>query len=237
MYLVKIFGASPLTGLALCVCLATILWCIRLIHRQKTGLDRLLASLLGLIAIYEALRILRDAGFALFEGLKQWDGWVDFLIASLYLIAVMMLRLSSMDRTRTRVRLRLVEANEKSSDVGKTVAAVAPDLAYMLFDASPLATFATDKDQNVIYWNPAAEDLLGWTRYEALGQRLPFAAGGPLLNKRGRTVDAALWSAPIFSASGLRRATLMIAASEASLRGAGLTDFGLDHKPELALNA
>lgn len=237
MYLVKIFGASPLTGLALCVCLATILWCIRLIHRQKTSLDRLLASLLGLIAIYEALRVLRDSGFALFAGLKQWDGWVDFLIASLYLIAVMMLKLSSMDRTRTRVRLRLVEANEKSAEIGKTVAPVAPDLAYLLFDASPLATFATDNDQTVIYWNPAAEDLLGWTRYEVLGQRLPFAAGGPLVNKRGRYVDAAVWSAPIFSPSGLRRATLMIAASGAALRDAGLTNFALDSKPQLALNA
>ena len=237
MYLVKIFGASPLTALALCVCLATILWCIRLIHRQKTGLDRLLASLLGLIAIYEALRILRDAGFALFEGLKQWDGWVDFLIASLYLIAVMMLKLSSMDRARTRVRLRLVEANEKSIEIGKTVTAMAPDLAYLLFDASPLATFATDNDQLVIYWNPAAEDLLGWTRDQVLGQRLPFVLGGPLINKRGRTVDAALWSAPIFSASGLRRATLMIAASSTVLRTAGLANVALDIKPQLALNA
>ena len=202
MYLVQIFHASPLAGLALCMCLATILWCILLTRRQTNRLDKLLAGLLGLIAIYEALRILRDAGFALFGGLNGWNGWVDFLIASLYLIAVMMLKISSMDRARTKVRLRLVEANEKSVEIGKTVTALPPDLAYLLFDACPLATFAVDTDQVVIYWNPAAEELLGWTRNEVLGQPLPFSENGPLVNKRGRNVEAALWSAPLLSASG-----------------------------------
>ena len=235
MYLVQIFSASPFTGIALSICLITILWCIVLTHRQKSGLDKLLAGLLGLIAIYEALRILRDTGFSLFAGSKRWDGCVDFLIASLCLIAVMMLKVSSTDRVRTRVHLRLVEANEKSPEIGKSAATLAPDLAYVLFDASPLATFATDNDRAVIYWNPAAEDLLGWTREEVLGQPLPFAAGGALVNKRGRGVEAALWSAPIFSASGLRRATLVIAASNAALQGAGLGN-ALDSKPQLVLN-
>ncbi len=237
MYLVQIFSASPLAGIALCICLGTILWCIILTHRQQNRLDKFLAGLLGLIAIYEALRILRDAGFAFFGGLKQWDGWVDFLIASLYLIAVMMLKVSSTDRARTKVRLRLVEANEKSVEIGKTAAALPPDLTYLLFDACPLATFATDTDLIVIYWNPAAEDLLGWTRDEVLGQPLPFAESGPLVNKRGRNVDAAQWSVPILSASGLRRATLVVAASSAALRAAGLANVAVDTKPQLALNS
>jgi len=237
VYLLRIFSASPFTGIALSICLATILWCIVLTHRQQSRLDKLLAGLLGLIAIYEALRILRDAGFALFKGFKQWDGCVDFIIASLCLIAVLMLKVSSTDRVRTRVHLRLVEANEKSPEIGKSAAALAPDLAYVLFDASPLASFATDNDRSVIYWNPAAEDLLGWTREEVLGQPLPFGEGGPLVNKRGRKVEAALWSAPIFSASGLRRATLVIAASTTVLQGAGLANLPLGSKPQLILNA
>ncbi|HUJ50048.1 MAG TPA: PAS domain-containing protein [Bryobacteraceae bacterium] len=236
MYLVQIFSTSPLAGLALCICLGTILWCIILTHRQTNRLDKFLAGLLGLIAIYEALRILRDAGFV-FGGLSKWDGWADFLIASLYLIAVMMLKVSSMDRARTKVRLRLVEANEKSVEIGKTAAALPPDLAYLLFDACPLAAFATDTDLMVIYWNPAAEDLLGWTRDEVLGQPLPFAESGPLVNKRGRNVDAAVWSVPILSAGGLRRATLVVAASSAALREAGLANVAVDTKPQLALNS
>lgn len=238
MYLIQIFSASPPAGVALCICLGTILWCILLAHRQKNRLDKYLAGLLGLIAIYEALRILRDTGLAPFRGSKPWDGWADFLTASLYLIAVMMLKLSSMDRARTRVQLRLVEANEKPVDIGRTVAALAPDLAYQLFDASPLATFAIDPDQNVIYWNGAAKVLLGWTRDEVLGQPLPFAAGGPLLNKGGRNVEAAMWSAPIFSVGGVRRATVIIAASSAALWRAGLrSDVLVDTKPQLVLNA
>ena len=60
MYLVKIFRASPLMALALCMCLATILWCILLTRRQQARLDRTLTGLLGMIAIYEALRVLKD---------------------------------------------------------------------------------------------------------------------------------------------------------------------------------
>ena len=236
MYLVKIFEASPLAGLALCICLATILWCILLTHRQKNRLDKLLAGLLGLIAIYEALRVLRDAGFPLFNGFKSLDGWVDFLIASLYLIAVMMLRLSSVDRSRTRVQLRLSEANEKSIEIGKTVMGLAPDLSYLLFDASPLATFATDGDNVVINWNGAAEELFGWKREEVIGQRAPFAAGSPFTDKRGWNVDAVFWNAPIYSSNGLRRATLVIAASSAALQAAGVNLTAPSANPELVPN-
>lgn len=237
MYLFEIFHANPLAGLALCVCLGTILWCIRLTHRQKNSLDKVLAGLLGLVAIYEALRILSDTGFMIFSGFRRLDSWAEFLIATLYLIAVMMLKISSMDRARTKVQLRLVEANEKSPENGKTTSSLAPDLAYLLFDASPLATFATDTDKIVIYWNPAAEDLLGWKRDEVLGEPLPFALSSPLVCKRGESVDAALWTSPIYSSAGLRRATLVIAASSTVLRRAGLTSTNLNAKPELLLQA
>jgi len=238
MYLVQIFKASPLVGLALCICLATILWCIFLTHRQPNRLDKLLAGLLGMIAIYEALRVLKDSGFGLFAGFQSLDGWVDFLIASMYLIAAMILKLSSTDRSRTKVRLRLVEANEKSIEIGKTVTALAPDLSYLLFEASPLATLATDGDNTVIYWNTAAEDLFGWKRDEVLGQRSPFELTGPFVDKRGWNVDAVVWTAPIYSANGQRRATLLIAASGPALRGAGLTGAGVTGAGmDLALNS
>jgi PAS domain-containing protein len=237
VYLVQIFRASPLVGLALCICLATILWCIFLTHRQTNRLDKVLAGLLGMVAIYEALRVLKDAGFGMFSGFQHLDGWADFLIASMYLISAMILRLSSMDRSRTKVRLRLIEANEKSAEIGKTVTALAPDLSYLLFEASPLATLATDVDHSVIYWNTAAEDLFGWKRDEVLGQTAPFALTGPFVDKRGCNIDAVVWTAPIYCANGTRRATLIIAASGAALRATGSTADGLDIRPELALNA
>jgi len=236
VYLIQIFKASPLAGMALCICLGTILWCIVLTHRQKHSLDKLLAGLVGLIAIYEALRILRDAGVGVFSAMKVVGGWADFLIASLYLIAVMMLKISSTDRARTKVRLRLIEANEKSVEIGKTLTSVVPDLSYLLFEASPLATIATDPDNTVIYWNTAAEDLFGWRREEMMGQPVPFPLSGPFVDKRGWTVDSVVWTTPLYAANGTRRATLLIAASAASLQSAGFTASEADSKSAFALN-
>ena len=236
MYIAQIFKASPLAALALCICLGTILWCIFLTHRQKAGLDRMLAGLVGLIAIYEALRVLRDAGVVVLSGLKALDGWADFLVANLYLIAVMMLKISSTDRARTRVRLRLVEANEKSVEIGKTLTSLAPDLSYLLFEASPLATIAVEADNSVVYWNAAAEELFGWKRDELLGQRAPFPLNGPFVDRRGWSVDCVVWTTPIYAANGTRRATLVIAASGDALRSAGIPAPQPGSRSEMVLN-
>lgn len=211
--LIRMFNASPLAALALCICLASILWCIVLTHRYRTGVDKVLAGLIGLIAISEAMRVLRDSGVAGFTQLK--NGWADFMVATLYLIAVMILKISSMDRVRTRAQLRLVEANEKPVEISRPASAVPPDLSNLLFDASPLATFATDGHSNVIYWNPAAERLLGWTREEVLGRRLPLLFPGRLINKHGVEVQAEVWTAPISAAGDLGPLLLTIIVSEA----------------------
>jgi PAS domain-containing protein len=221
LYLLQIFRASPLMAIALCVCLATIVWCILLARRQQVGLDRLLTALLGIIAMYEAVRLFRDSGILLFPGIHKLDGWVDFIIASLYLGAVWILKASSSERASTKVRLRLVEANEKTVEPGKMSVASAPE-ASIVFDASPLATFAQDSSGMVIYWNSAAERLFGWNRDEILGQRLPFATAGPLRNKQGRQVEAAVWNAPFRGSSGTARGTLTIAADSPVLRAASL---------------
>ena len=41
----------------------------------------------------------------------------------------------------------------------------------------PDALFTTDADGLVTYWNPAAEQITGWTREEALGQSCSLLAG------------------------------------------------------------
>lgn len=222
LYLVQIFRASPMMGLALCVCLATILWCILLAKRQQGRLDKILTGLLGMIAVYEAVRILKECGILLFPGIRKLDGWVDFIIASLYLVAALFLKVSSVDRANTNVRLRLVEANEKTVDLLKGSASGAPEAAPVWSDASPLATFAVDLSGVVIYWNAAAGRLLGWSRDEILGQPFPQAKSGLLLNRKGREIDAAVWSAPIRLPNGSLRGTLTIAADSSALRAAGL---------------
>ena len=220
MYLAQIFHASPLLGLALCICLATILWCLVMARRQQSGLDKVLTGVLGLIATYEAIRVLKDAGVLFFPGIQRLDGWVDFLIASMYFIAALILKLSSSDRTTTKVKLRLVEANEKTVDVSKDAAksaiATAPE-ATALLDASPLAMFAVDGGGAVAYWNPAAERLLGWKREEALGQHLPLAAKGLLRDKQGRDIEAIVWTTPI-RWNGAERGVMTIAVEKSALQ-------------------
>lgn len=215
MYLVQIFRASPLMGLALCICLTTIFWCFLMAKRQQVGLDKILTGVLGLIAIYEAIRVLKDAGVILFPGIQQLDGWVDFLIASMYFIAALILKVSSSERASTKARLRLVEANEKTVEPGKGATMVPPEPINLL-DSSPLAAFAVDVAGTVVYWNTAAERLLGWKRDEVLGQP-PLCGTGPLRNKQGQETGAAVWTAPVRSSSGATRGTLIMAADQPTL--------------------
>jgi PAS domain S-box-containing protein len=87
-------------------------------------------------------------------------------------------------------------------------------------NASPLAIFAYDRDGKVILWNPAAEQMFGWTKEEVLGQLPPhvpdeewpsFRAmlseelSGKIFRdvekrrrtKAGELLDLALWTAPL----------------------------------------
>ena len=80
-----------------------------------------------------------------------------------------------------------------------------------VFEASPLAIYATDAEGRVTRWNAAAERLFGWSRLEALGQRLPFVPpatgcdGGleglelSCVAKDGRTLEVKVWRAPLAS--------------------------------------
>jgi PAS domain-containing protein len=215
------------------MCLATIFWCILLARRQQGRLDRMLTGLLGMVATYEALRVLKDCGVIRFPGFRQLNGWVDFIIAGTYLLAGLIIKYSGSERANTKVRLRLVEANEKTMDVGRS--ASAPETTHAVFDASPLATVAVDTKGVVIYWNAAAERLMGWKREQMLGQRLPFEEKGPLRNNRGHDVEAAIWTAPIHSPNGSPRGTLIVAAGSVALREAGLSP-SLPSNSQLALH-
>jgi len=227
LFVGKIFDASPIMALALCISLATVLWCILLARRQRSGLDKILTGLLGLIAIYEALRILKDSG--VFPGIPKLEGWADFIIATLSLIAALILRISSIDRATTKAQLRLVEANEKPVDLAKGPVVAAQELKPTLLDACPLATIAVDLHGIVTYWNTAAETLTGWTRDEAVGHPLPFSVRGPIIDKSGNEVEAAFWTSPIQCANGTARGSLTIAADSSALQAAGIShSFGKD---------
>jgi PAS domain-containing protein len=222
LYLAQLLRANPLMALALLICLATILWCILLTRRQRNGLDKVLTSLLGLIAIYDALRILKDSGFNAFTRFRTAEAWADLIGACLFLVAALILKTSSIDRAATKVHLRLVEADEKPVDLSSAVMAAVPELGHPLVDSSPVAIFAIDAQGTVIYWNPAAENMIGWTRSELLGHELPFDPHGPIQGKNGNFMEAAVWTAPIRSPNGQQRGTVIVAAGIAALHDAGV---------------
>lgn len=236
MYVGRIMNASPLMAFALCISLGTILWCILLARRQRSGLDKILTGLLGLIAIYEALRILKDSAVLTFPVVRKLDGFADFIIASLSLVAALVLRASSIDRATTKAQLRLVEANEKTADLARGATAAVPELRHMLFDACPLATFAVDLHGTVTYWNAAAEALTGWSRDEVLGHPLPFVGHDHIVDKSGHEIEAAVWTSPVHCSNGVARGFLTIAASAAALSKTGMRDVTLESRQPLPAN-
>lgn len=235
MYLAQLFRANPLMALALLICLATILWCILLLRRQRNSVDKVLTGLLGLIAIYESLRILKDSGFAMFAHFHLLEGWVDFISACLYMLAALILKTSSMDRAATKVHLRLMEAGEKPRELANAGIASAAELHHTLVDASPLAMFAIDLQGAVTYCNPAAEILTGWTRSELVGHQLPCDGGGTIQGKNGRPIECAVWTAPLRTLHGPPRGKVIIAAAGAMLRDAGLKWSSTSATPAIAL--
>ena len=222
MDLAQLLRANPLMALAFLICLATVLWCILLTRRQRNGLDKALTALLGFIAVYQAVRVLRDSGIGPFARFQTLEGWVDLVSAALYLVAAFILKTSSIDRVATKVHLRLVEADEKPADHSGAVFAAMPELGHPMFESSPLAMFAIDSHGIVTHWNPAAESLLGWTRQELLGHEIPFDPRGPMQAKSGRFVEAAIWTAPIRSHQGASGGTVIVAAGHTALRQAGV---------------
>lgn len=235
MYIAQLVHTSPIKALALLICLATILWCILLTRRQRYGLDKALTGLLGLTAVYHALRILRDSGFTPFAHFRSMQGWVDVVSACLYLLAASMLKSSGADRTATRIHLRLAEAVEKPLGLTGALVAALPGWSHPLLESSPLAMITIDSQGIVTHCNPAAEGLTGWTRQELVGHELPFDSGGPLQDKYGTCIEAAVWTSAIRSPQGTPRGTLIIAAGKAALHDAGVEPPGTAN-PDFALH-
>ena len=94
-----------------------------------------------------------------------------------------------------------------------------------LISASPLAIFSIDRESKVTMWNPASEEIFGWSECEVLGQYLPIippdksaehyklreiAFSGDTLTgvevirqrKDGTAIDVSLSTAPVYDSGG-----------------------------------
>lgn len=167
MFLWHLLQTNPFSGLALAMTLGTLFWCLRLVRRQPTKTDRYLMGLLGLIAMYQGLHIVQNAGFwSLGQKMQNISGAVDMTVAALYLTSTLFLHMSSRERHNTRIQLRVVEANQPAPRPTKPLPVAT--------ERSALAVFGIDPTGEVNLWHNSAEDFFGWRRDEVLGSKLPF---------------------------------------------------------------
>lgn len=117
MPLVQLFRANACAGLAMLTCMAAILWCIFLMPKLVRGHARFLVGFIGLISIFQGLRILKDAGVWEPPSLSWFTDLATLIVCGLYLVALFVVQVFGTDYRRTKARLRLSEANEKPPTV------------------------------------------------------------------------------------------------------------------------
>ena len=126
--LIQLFQKSPPYALSLLVCLVTSLWSARLLRRTADTHERFLVGFVGLISVYEGLRILKDAGFEFALAAQVWADFSTLVVSLLFLLALLVLKIASRDHRRTREHLRLVEATDSLGSVTDPLPAISTSL-------------------------------------------------------------------------------------------------------------
>ena len=230
MEILKLLQSHPLNGIALLVALSVIIWCILLLRRVRGLYNRALTGLVGMTAVFQGLRLLQGTGLLPENSRTGLDDMANFLVTAIYLASLFALRGLSREQNTTELALRLAEGNQ-ARPLNHThtppmpvrvTTTVTDDLSRVVLDAAPIPMFAVGLDGNVNYWNHAAEQALGWSRDEVLGQKLPnlvlhpgnpySMADGPirLVRKDGAPVDQSVRSVPIRDSRGALNGILTI---------------------------
>lgn len=181
MYLAHLFKTNPMAAVALLFTLATLGWCLRLLPRQKTRVDRMLMTMLGFMAVYSGLRILWDNGFvSSTPSLQGIHAAADAAVAALYFAGALIIQISNSDKMKLRIHLRIAEA-EQSQPMAIRYPAVEED--------SPVAILATNVNGEICHWSGSAEALLGWQSEDVYGTRLPFGGDRTPITTEPRSND------------------------------------------------
>ena len=111
MFFWHFFVGKPFAALSIIICLATIYSCISLKRGYVTHIaDRFLIGLIGLLAVYQGLRVVHGVGLLTLPMNSTLSDLVDLAVATLFFQAPMMLRMSCNDRLTTDFELRLAKA-------------------------------------------------------------------------------------------------------------------------------
>jgi hypothetical protein len=108
------FHSAPLAGVTVLVCLATIFWCFWSLRRSiYDTLDRYLLGFIGLLAIYQGLRLLREIGLVTLFSNRALNTGVELTVAILYLLSAFIMRLSSDKRQYADFEVRSARAEPR----------------------------------------------------------------------------------------------------------------------------
>lgn len=111
MYLWHVFLIKPLAGVSILICLATIFSLFSLERRRPhSSLDRFLIGFLGLLAVYQGMRILQSAGLMTISANSKLDDAIDLIVTLFYLLAAVLLRMWSGKRMDAESAMRLAHA-------------------------------------------------------------------------------------------------------------------------------
>jgi hypothetical protein len=111
VYLWHVFLVKPLAALSILISLATIFSLFSLERRRpQHSSDRFLIAFLGLLSVYQAMRILESAGLVSLQSNAKLDDAIELIVTVFYLLAALLLRLSSMNRLDAESALRLARA-------------------------------------------------------------------------------------------------------------------------------
>jgi len=119
MTLYKLLLQNPLLACALCLCLLAAAAAIRLVRKLSRGAERFLAGFVGLVAVYEGLKILIQAGIWKPPHAGDWTDAATFTISWLFVLMLFLLQELGSERFRTRFLLRIFEAVSVAEAVPK----------------------------------------------------------------------------------------------------------------------
>lgn len=200
MLLLGLLKANPTAGVAVLLTAGTMLFCVHLLRGHHSSKDRLSIALIGMIALFQGLRILGDMGFW-GTPVRSTSGIVEAAVGAMYLLTARIVKLSSRDRHAASIHLRVVEANPLPIPVWPK--SETPE-------RSALAIFGVNERGTIDLWHSSAEEFFGWRSEEVLGSRVPFAQSAPangdssslprilkLKTKRNQHLEALVWLMPV----------------------------------------
>jgi hypothetical protein len=140
MSLYKLLLHNPLLACSVCLCLLSIAAAIRLVRKLRGGPERFIAGFVGLVAIYEGLRILVQAGIWRPPESLGWADFATFIVTGLFVLVLIVVQEIGTEGHRTRFLLRLFEADRPADQSPKEQVVPEESVANLTSKVPPAKT-------------------------------------------------------------------------------------------------